>query len=88
MITGKISLCIYRIESMKIKSNKRLLNRIRNHKVGIRHPGLIPCIAYNIIIQRDDSIFKPDYYRRFENWFYWAKTKEGHYYWHEINKTL
>ena len=73
---------------MQIKSNKRLLARIRNHEVGVKYPDLIPCIAYNIIIQRDDSIFKYACYRRFSNWFYWAKTKEGHDYWDKINRNL
>ena len=73
---------------MQIKSNKRLLARIRKHEVGVRYPNLIPCIAYNIIIQRDDSIFKPWGYRDFSNWFYWAGTREGHDYWREINRTL
>ena len=73
---------------MKIKSNKRLLNLIRNHEVGVRYPNLIPYIACNIIIQRDNSIFKHGCYRYFSNWFYWANTKEGHDYWREINKTL
>ena len=73
---------------MKIKSNKRLLARIRNHEVGVRYPDLIPYIACNIVIQKDDSIFKPACYRRFTNWFYWAKTREGHDYWREINKTV
>ena len=73
---------------MQIKSNKRLLARIRNHEVGVRYPNLIPYIACNIVIQRDNSIFKSACYRRFAIWFYWAKTKEGHDYWHRINKTL
>ena len=73
---------------MQIKSNKRLLARIRNHEVGVRYPNLIPYIACNIIIQRDNSIFKPTCYRRFSNWFYWANTREGHDYWRWIDKTL
>ena len=73
---------------MQIKSNKRLLARIRNHEVGVRYPDLIPYIACNIVIQKDNSIFKPWGYRVFSNWFYWAKTKEGHDFWHEIDKTL
>ena len=73
---------------MQIKSNKRLLARIRNHEVGVRYPGLIPYIACNIVIQRDNNIFKPDLYRHFSTWFYWAKTGEGHEYWSEINRTL
>ena len=73
---------------MQIKSNKRLLARIHNHEVGIRYPDLIPYIACNIVIQRDNSIFKPGCYRRFSNWFLWAKTREGIDYWREIDKTL
>ena len=73
---------------MQIKSNKYLLSRIRNHEVGVRYPDLIPYIACNIVIQKDNSIFTHTCYRRFANWFYWAKTKEGHDYWHRINKTL
>ena len=73
---------------MQIKSNKYLLARIRNHEVGIKYPDLIPAIVCNIVIQNDNSIFKPNCYRRFENWFYWAKSREGHDYWHEIDKTL
>ena len=73
---------------MQIKSNKRLLVRIRNHEVGVRYPGLIPYIAYNIIIQRDDSIFKHSCYRRFSNWFYWEITREGHDFWCWVDKTL
>ena len=73
---------------MQIKSNKYLLARISNHEVGIRYPDLIPYIACNIVIQRDNSIFSRACYRRFANWFYWAKTKEGHDYWCQIDKTL
>ena len=73
---------------MKIESNKRLLARIRKHEVGIKYPNLIPYIACNIVIQKDNSIFSYDCYSYFSFWFYWAKTKEGHDYWHEINKTL
>ena len=73
---------------MKIKSNKRLLARIRNHEVGVRYPDLIPYIACNIVTQRDNSIFKLGCYRRFSNWFYWEITREGHDYWRWINKTL
>ena len=73
---------------MQIKSNKYLLARIRNHEVGVRYPDLIPYIACNIVIQRDNSIFSPACYRRFANWFYWAKTKEGYDYWCQIYKTL
>ena len=73
---------------MQIKSNKRLLARIHNHEVGVRYPDLIPYIACNIVTQGDNSIFKPSCYRRFGNWFYWAKTREGHDYWKGIDKTL
>ena len=73
---------------MKIKSNKRLLHLIRNHEVGVRYPNLIPCIACNIVTQRDNNIFKPGCHHQFAGWFYWADTKEGHDYWHEIHKTL
>ena len=73
---------------MQIKSNKRLLHLISKHEVGIIYPNLIPSIAYNIVVQRDNSIFKSYGYRSFANWFYWAKTKEGHDYWDKINRTL
>ena len=73
---------------MQIKSNKRLLAKIRNHEVGSMYPDLIPYIACNIVIQRDNSIFASSCYRRFSNWFYWASTKEGHDYWREVDKTL
>ena len=73
---------------MQIKSNKRLLARIRNHEVGVRYPDLIPYIACNIVIQKDNSIFNPACYRCFSNWFYWANTREGHEYWRGVNKTL
>ena len=73
---------------MQIKSNKRLLAKIRNNEVGIIYPNLIPYIACNIVIQRDNSIFKPNCYRRFSNWFYWANTREGHDFWRGIYKTL
>ena len=73
---------------MQIKSNKRLLARIRNHEVGVRYPNLIPYIACNIVIQRANSIFEPGRYRRFSNWFYWEITREGHEYWREIDRTL
>ena len=73
---------------MQIKSNKRLLARIRNHEVGIKYPDLIPYIACNIVIQKDNAIFRRSCYRNFKNWFYWAKTGEGHDYWREIAKTL
>ena len=73
---------------MWIDSNKRLLNMIRRHEVGIKYPDLIPRIAFNILIQKDTAIFNTACYRCFSNWFYWAKTKEGHDYWRRINKTL
>ena len=73
---------------MQIKSNKRLLARIRNHEVGIKYPDLIPYIACNIVIQKDNSIFNPACYRCFSSWFYWEITREGHDYWRWINKTL
>ena len=73
---------------MQIKSNKRLLTRIRNHKVGIKYPNLIPYIACNIVIQKDNAIFSRSCYRCFANWFYWAKTKEGHDFWRKIDNTL
>ena len=73
---------------MQIKSNKRLLAKIRNHEVGIKYPDIIPYIACNIMIQKDNSIFKPNLYSCFSIWFYWAKTKEGHEYWRKINRAL
>ena len=73
---------------MQIKSNRRLLARIHNHEVGVRYPDLIPYIACNIVTQGDNNIFKPDLYRHFATWFLWLDTKEGHDYWHEIDKTL
>ena len=73
---------------MQIKSNKRLLARIRNHEVGIRYPDLIPYIACNIVIQKDNSIFNRHCYRRFSNWFLWINTKEGHDFWCKIDDTL
>lgn len=73
---------------MQIKSNKYLLARIRNHEVGVRYPDLIPRIACNIVIQRDNSIFSHACYSRFINWFYRAKTKEGYDYWYRIDETL
>ena len=73
---------------MKIKSNKHLLDKIRNHEVGIRYPNLIPYIACNIVTQRDDGIFNPACYWRFSNWFLWINTREGHDYWSRIYKTL
>ena len=73
---------------MRIKSNKRLLAKIRNHEVGVRYPDLIPYIACNVVAQRNNNIFKFACYRCFSNWFYWANTKEGHDYWYQIAKTL
>ena len=73
---------------MQIKSNKRLLARIRNHEVGVKYPDLIPYIACNIVIQKDNSIFKPNCYRRFSNWFLWIDTKEGYDFWLRVDNTL
>ena len=73
---------------MQIKSNRCLLNLISKHKVGIIYPNLIPYIACNIVIQRENSIFNPDYYPYFRNWFFWAESREGHSYWSRINETL
>ena len=73
---------------MQIKSNKRLLAKIRNHEVGIRYPDLIPYIACNIVVQRDNSIFSPACYRRFSNWFYWVESREGNIYWSKVNVAL
>ena len=73
---------------MQIKSNKQLLAKIRNHEVGVRYPDLIPYIACNIVTQRDDSIFDPEYYYDFSNWFYWIESEEGHIYWSRVNLTL
>ena len=73
---------------MQINSNKHLLDIIRKHEVGIKYPDLIPCIAFNILIQKDNSIFDPDCYYYFHYWFYWKFTREGHEYWDKINNTL
>ena len=73
---------------MQIKSNKCLLNLISKHRVGIMYPDLIPRIVRNIVLQRDNAIFDPDYYSNFSNWFYWKESREGHLYWAGINKTL
>ena len=73
---------------MQIKSNKRLLNLISKHKVGIIYPNLIPYIACNIVIQRDNTIFSPDSYPYFTYWFFWRESREGHNYWSRINETL
>ena len=73
---------------MQIKSNKHLLHLISKHEVGIIFPNLIPYIACNIVTQRDKSIFKPNCYSRFSNWFLWINTREGHVYWDKIDKAL
>ena len=73
---------------MKIKSNKRLLNLISKHEVGIVYPNLLPYIAYNIVIQKNNNIFDPEYYPDFSNWFYWVESREGHDYWARIYETL
>ena len=73
---------------MQIKSNKYLLNLISKHKVGIMHPNLIPRIVRNIVFQKDTTIFDPEYYPDFSNWFYWAESREGHDYWARVNRTL
>ena len=73
---------------MQIKSNKCLLNLISKHEVGIMYPNLIPYITLNIVLQRDNGIFNPDYYPYFRNWFYWVESREGHIYWSRINETL
>ena len=73
---------------MKIKSNKRLLNLISKHEVGIVYPNLLPYIAYNIVIQKNNNIFDPEYYPDFSNWFYWVESREGHIYWSRVNVTL
>ena len=73
---------------MQIKSNKCLLNLISKHKVGIMYPNLIPHIARNIVLQRDNTIFNPDYYPNFSNWFYWVESREGHIYWSRVNVLL
>ena len=73
---------------MQIKSNKCLLKLISKHRVGIIYPNLIPYITRNIVLQGDNTIFDPEYYRRFENWFYWEITREGHDFWCWVDKTL
>ena len=73
---------------MQIKSNKLLLARIRNHEVGIKYPDLIPRIAFNILIQKDNNIFNPKSYNHFTWWFHWATSKEGYDYWSAIANTL
>ena len=75
---------------MKISSNKQLLDIIRNHEVGVRYPDLIPRIAFNILIQKDTTIYNPTYtyYPYFEWWFEWSKSREGYDYWSEIASTL
>ena len=69
---------------MKIHSNKQLLDIIRNHEVGIKYPKLISRIAFNILIQKDTTIFDPEYYSDFNWWFHWSITREGHDYWYNI----
>ena len=73
---------------MKIHSNKQLLDAIRKHEVGIKYPELIPRIVLNIFIQKDTTIFNPNYYPRFDWWFTWVKSQEGHEYWYKISNTL
>ena len=73
---------------MWIDSNKRLLNMIRRHEVGIKYPDLIPCIAFNILIQKDTTIFNPKNYHHFTWWFHWETSREGYNYWNEIAITL
>ena len=73
---------------MKIHSNKQLLDAIRKHKVGIKYPELIPRIVLNILIQKDTTIFDPEYYSLFSCWFQWSSTREGCAYWYNIAITL
>ena len=73
---------------MQIKSNKCLLNLISKHRVGIIYPNLIPHIIRNIVLQRDNTIFDPEYYHDFSYWFFWVESREGHDYWFKINRTL
>ena len=73
---------------MQIKSNRCLLNLISKHKVGIIYPNLIPRIVRNIVLQRDNTIFDPEYYPDFSNWFYWVESREGHIYWSKVNVAL
>ena len=73
---------------MQIKSNRCLLNLISKHKVGIIYPNLIPRIVRNIVLQRDNTIFDPEYYPDFSNWFYWVESREGHIYWSRVNGIL
>ena len=73
---------------MWIDSNKQLLNMIRRHEVGIKYPDLIPCIAFNILIQKDTTIFNPKSYHHFTWWFHWETFREGYDYWNEIAITL
>ena len=73
---------------MQIKSNRRLLNLISKHRVGIIYPHLIPRIVRNIVLQRDNTIFDPEYYPDFSNWFYWVESREGHIYWSRVNGIL
>ena len=73
---------------MKIHSNKQLLNLISKHEVGIKYPELISRIAFNILIQKDTSIFDPEYSSFFGRWFQWNITREGYDYWFNIVITL
>ena len=73
---------------MQIKSNRCLLNLISKHRVGIIYPHLIPRIVRNIVLQRDNTIFDPEYYPDFSNWFYWVESREGHIYWSNVNRIL
>ena len=73
---------------MKIYSNHKLLHSIRKHEVGIKYPELISRIAFNILIQKDATIYNPTYYHYFDWWFEWSKSREGYAYWYEISSTL
>ena len=73
---------------MQINSNKHLLDIIRKHEVGIKYPDLIPHIAFNIVRQRDKSIYDPSCYSYFHYWFYWENTREGYDFWFKVDNTL
>ena len=73
---------------MKIYSNHKLLHSIRKHEVGIKYPELISRIAFNILIQKDTTIFNPRSYHHFTWWFHWDTSREGYDYWNEIASTL
>ena len=73
---------------MRIASNKHLLDLISKHAVGIKYPDLIPAIACNIVVQRDNSIFESYSYHNLGYWFFWDGTKEGYAFWDKINRTL